>query len=132
MKRFLTVILLVGICFMQDISCVNKHDLVNIQTINRRIILDIRYATTNNFTHTKVYPSAQCYLQREVAVALDAVQKELESKGFGLKIFDGYRPLSVQKIFWQLVPDERYVGNPAKGSKHNRGCAVDLTLVDSK
>ncbi len=107
-------------------------NLVEIQKINPTIKLDIRYATTNNFTGKIIYPSARCFLEEEVAKALDAVQKELNLMGYGLKIFDGYRPLSVQKIFWNIYPDEKYVANPTKGSKHNRGTAVDLTLIDIK
>ena len=107
-------------------------NLVEIKKINPTIKLDIRYATTNNFTGKIIYPSARCFLEEEIAKALDAVQKELNSMGYGLKIFDGYRPLSVQKIFWKIYPDEKYVANPAKGSKHNRGTAVDLTLIDIK
>ncbi|MFH1254060.1 MAG: D-alanyl-D-alanine dipeptidase [bacterium] len=107
-------------------------NLIEIKKINPTIKLDIRYATANNFTGKVIYPSAQCFLEKEAALALDAVQKELNAKGYGLKIFDGYRPLSVQKIFWEIYPDEKYVANPAKGSKHNRGTAVDLTLIDIK
>jgi D-alanyl-D-alanine dipeptidase len=103
--------------------------LVDVHRLNPRIVLDIRYATTNNFTHRKVYRRAECFLQPETARKLDAVQKELEQQGLGLKVFDCYRPLAAQKKFWALVPDERYVANPAKGSRHNRGAAVDLTLV---
>ncbi len=114
--------------------------LVELIKISPHIRLDIRYATKKNFTGNVVYPSARCYLQKEVAVALDAVQREMEAVGLGLKIFDGYRPLSVQKIFWDVVSDrfpdpierQKYVANPAAGSKHNRGTAVDLTLIDLK
>lgn len=111
-----------------------SHDLVNIQKINPTIRLDILYATTKNFTHKKVYPSAHCFLRRSVAKKLDLVQKELKKKGLGLKIFDGYRPLSVQKKFWSICPDPRYVLNPNKpgGSRHNRGIAVDVTLINLK
>lgn len=112
-------------------TMVNGHDLVNIQDINPRIIVDIKYATTHNFTHKKVYTHAVCYVRRSVADKLDKVQKELEKNKLGLKIFDGYRPRSVQYIFWDLMPDPRYVADPAKGSRHNRGSAVDVTLVDS-
>lgn len=105
-------------------------DLVDIHTINPHILLDIRYATPNNFTKHKVYASARCFVRKSVALKLNAIQKELETMGLGLKIWDGYRPHSVQKKFWELVPDERYVLNPAKGSNHNRGCAIDLTIVD--
>jgi D-alanyl-D-alanine dipeptidase len=108
----------------------SSYNLVNIKKLNPTIILDIKYATADNFTHKVVYPSAHCYLCADAAQALNAVQKELQTMGLGLKIWDGYRPLAVQKIFWNLVPDERYVANPAKGSRHNRGCAVDCTLID--
>jgi D-alanyl-D-alanine dipeptidase len=77
-----------------------------------------------------VYGRAACYLRPTVAAALARVQQDLRRRGLGLKVFDCYRPLSVQRRFWELVPDERYVANPAKGSRHNRGAAVDLTLVD--
>lgn len=107
------------------------HQLVNIKTINQQILCDIRYATTNNFVGKKMYNSSACYMQRPVAEALNSIQKELEYKGLGLKIFDAYRPLSVQFTLWNLIPDERYVANPKKGSCHNRGCAVDVTLVDN-
>jgi len=113
-------------------SKVQKSDLVDISTINPRIILDIRYATTNNFTKQKIYDSPKCYARKHVALKLDAVQKELEKQvpRLGLKIWDVYRPLSAQKKMWAVMPDQRYVMPPEKGSRHNRGCAVDLTLVD--
>ena len=108
--------------------------LVDIQKIIPTIKLDIRYATTNNFTGKAVYPVAtgspvKCFLQKPVALALKKVQEELATLDLSLKVFDGYRPLSVQYKFWQLVPDERYVADPKKGSRHNRGCAVDVTLI---
>ncbi len=108
-----------------------SQDLVDILSINPTIVLDLRYATENNFTHHKLYPVARCLLRREPAESLSAVQKDLKSRGLGLKIFDGYRPLSIQKKLWESVPDDRYVANPAKGSRHNRGAAVDLTIIDS-
>jgi zinc D-Ala-D-Ala dipeptidase len=106
-------------------------ELIDILSVNPTIVLDIRYATENNFTHHKLYPVVKCMLRREAAESLSAVQKELKSRGLGLKVFDGYRPLSIQKKLWEAVPDERYVANPAKGSRHNRGAAVDLTIIDS-
>ena len=105
------------------------HTLVDIQKVIPTIKLNIRYATTNNFTGKKIYPVAKCFLQEPAALALKKAQEELLEKDLSLKVFDGYRPLSVQKIFWELLPDERYVANPKKGSRHNRGCAVDVTLV---
>ena len=105
---------------------------VEIVKMNPHIRLDMRYATPHNFLHRVVYPEARCFLRHDAALAIDAVQKELERIGLGLKIFDGYRPLRVQKKMWQIMPDARYVANPAKGSRHNRGMAVDLTLVDAE
>lgn len=109
-----------------------SHNLVNIQKVNPRIKLDIRYATPNNFAKKAVYTSCQCFLLNETAAKIDAVQKELEDMGLGLLIWDGYRPRSVQQLFWDLVPDPRYVADPKKGSRHNSGCAVDCTLIDKQ
>ncbi len=106
--------------------------MVDVRSVNRNILIDIRYATADNFMKETLYPEARCLLRKEVAEALSRVQAALEKQGLGLKIFDGYRPLSVQKKMWARFPVEGYVANPAKGSNHNRGAAVDLTLVDKK
>ena len=107
-------------------------DLVELVKLDPTIKLDIRYATTNNFLGTPVYTQARAFLQRPAAEALLRAQQELKAKGYGLIIHDGYRPWYVTKIFWDAVPvDKRiFVANPAAGSKHNRGCAVDLSLYD--
>jgi len=105
--------------------------LVDATTIVPRLRLDIRYATAANFTHQRLYAHARCLLHDVVARRLAEVQAELRARGLGLVAYDCYRPLSVQKKMWALVPDERYVSDPAKGSRHNRGAAVDLTLVDA-
>ncbi len=107
-----------------------QYDIVNVWKLDTTIVLDIRYATTNNFTGKQVYDEAKFFLRSEPAQKILEVQKELKALGLGLKIFDGYRPLSIQRKFWEIMPDERYVANPEKGSRHNRGAAVDLTLVD--
>jgi D-alanyl-D-alanine dipeptidase len=107
-------------------------DIVNIKEVNPRIIVDMRYAGEDNFTKKRLYDSNTCFLRNSTARKLDAVQKELEKVSLGLKVWDCYRPLAVQRIFWQILPDERYVANPQKGSRHNRAAAVDLTLVDSE
>ncbi len=108
------------------------HDFVDVARLEPTLHVDLRYATENNFTGQVVYPtSARCYLRMRVALRLQRVQHELRQQGLGLKLFDCYRPLSVQRRFFALVPDERYVANPSKGSRHNRGAAVDLTLVDT-
>ena len=111
---------------------VSENPLISVQDVNPRIRLDIRYATPDNFMKEILYPRAVCFLRRETAAKLSRAQERLEKMGLGLKIFDGYRPHSVQKKMWARFPIEGYVANPAKGSNHNRGAAVDVTLVDSK
>lgn len=92
--------------------------------------LDIRYATKNNFTGRALYGAPRCLLRPAVVERLARAQQAAAAQGLSLKVFDCYRPLAVQRAMWTLVPDERYVADPAKGSRHNRGAAVDLTLVD--
>lgn len=104
-------------------------DLVDVQKMIPSIVLDIRYATTNNFTGQRLYPFARCYLRRAAAEKLRAAQAELALSGCGLKIFDGYRPLAVQRRMWEVFPQPGYVADPKKGSRHNRGAAVDVTLI---
>ncbi|WP_157307557.1 M15 family metallopeptidase [Chitinophaga tropicalis] len=91
---------------------------------------EVRYATSNNFTHRQLYASNAVYLRLAAARALKAVQQELNKKGLGLLIFDGYRPYTVTEKMWEIVPDDRYAADPRNGSGHNRGVAVDLTIVD--
>jgi D-alanyl-D-alanine dipeptidase len=109
-------------------------DLVDLTTIDRRIRLDIRYATANNFMGFPLYERAAAYMQRPAAEALGRARKALAAQGYGLLIHDAYRPWFVTKMFWEATPpDSRvFVADPADGSKHNRGCAVDLTLYDLK
>lgn len=104
--------------------------LVDISTVNPSIVLDMRYATANNFLNRKMYSVARCALRASVAEKLSRVQEELQQMGLGLKVYDCYRPLSVTQQMWDVLPDPRYVANPARGSRHNRGAAVDLTLID--
>jgi len=108
--------------------------LVELKNLAPGLVYDLRYATTNNFMHRLMYPrnTHTTFMRKPAATALAAVQKELSQEGLGLKIFDAYRPFAVSEKFWELVKDERYVANPAKGSNHNRGTAVDLTLIDLK
>jgi len=107
------------------------RELVDLATLNAGLQFDLRYATADNFTHAVLYPVAKAYMHREAAAALVRVQKELATQGLSLKIFDAYRPLSVQQHMWDLIQDDRYVSNPGiNAGRHTRGTAVDLTLVD--
>jgi D-alanyl-D-alanine dipeptidase len=106
--------------------------LVEIHAVHPRILVELRYATSDNFMKEVLYPGrVRALLRPPVAAKLARVQESLEKRGLGLKIYDAYRPLSVQKKMWARVPIEGFVANPAKGSNHNRGAAVDLTLVDA-
>ncbi len=94
------------------------------------IPLDIRYATENNFMKKQLYPVAKAYLRAPAALALREVQRELAARGIGIKVFDAYRPYRVTEAMWEPIKNPDYVADPAKGSRHNRGAAVDLTLID--
>ncbi len=107
----------------------NDTAMVLLSDIDPSIILDVKYATKDNFTGQVLYPASKVYFRRIVAQKLAEVQRFLQQSGHSLKVFDGYRPLSIQKKMWEIVPDERYVADPRKGSRHNRGAAVDLTIV---
>jgi D-alanyl-D-alanine dipeptidase len=109
-------------------------DLVELVTLDRTIKLDIRYATPNNLAGRAVYAEARAFLQRPAAEALVRVHRSLAAHGYGLLVFDGYRPWRITKLFWDVTPPEKheFVADPAKGSKHNRGCAVDLSMYDLK
>src|SRR6185436_2400545 len=109
-----------------------QPDLVELVTLDSTIKLEIRYATTNNFLGTKIYDEARAFMQRPAAEAVVRANQKLRTLGYGLLIHDAYRPWYVTKIFWDATPtDKRWlVANPAQGSKHNRGAAIDLTLFD--
>ncbi|MGB7209291.1 MAG: M15 family metallopeptidase [Pyrinomonadaceae bacterium] len=115
---------------------VNKREahLVELITLDSTIKLDIRYATDNNFVGKIVYPEARAFLQKPAAKALLRVHKKLKKQGLGLLIFDGYRPWAITKLFWEVTSEDKrkFVANPEKGSKHNRGCAIDLSIYDLK
>lgn len=103
--------------------------LVDISTIIPDIHIDLRYATSDNFTGSVVYDFQVCLLNKKAAFQLKEVQEELKRMGLSLKVWDGYRPFKAQCKFWELVPDPRYVSDPKKGGRHTRGTAVDLTIV---
>lgn len=109
-------------------------DLVELVKLDPTIKLDIRYATTNNFLGTPLYTQARAFLQRPAAEAVARANQELKAEGYGIIIHDGYRPWYVTKIFWDATPNDKhlFVADPAEGSRHNRGCAVDLSLYDLK
>jgi len=116
---------------VRDPQAPAARELVDLASLQAGFRFDLRYATPDNFVHATLYPVARAYLQRDAAKALVEVQRELAARGLGLKIFDAYRPLSVQQRMWDLIYDERYVSNPAiNAGRHTRGTAVDLTLVD--
>ncbi len=112
----------------------NKHeaDLLELIKLDNTIKLDIRYATDNNFVGKTVYPEARAFLQKVAAEAVVRVHRKLKKQNLGLVIFDGYRPWQITKLFWETVKPEhrKFVADPKKGSKHNRGCAVDLSLFN--
>lgn len=111
-----------------------QPDLVELIKLDPTLKLDIRYATSNDFLGTPVYTQARAFLQRPAAEALVRAHLALKAQGYGLILHDGYRPWYVTEIFWTATPDDKkiFVANPAEGSRHNRGCAVDLSLYDLK
>jgi D-alanyl-D-alanine dipeptidase len=111
-------------------DAVNDTTFVNLKDYSQDFVYDMKYAATDNFLKAKVYDCAECYLRYKTVKALILANKRFMAKGFKIKLFDCYRPLDIQKRMWAIVPNPQYVANPAKGSIHNRGGAVDLTLVD--
>lgn len=107
-------------------------ELVDLEKFIPNIVLDIRYATTNNFTKEKIYNLAKTYARKPVAEALKKAQTEFNKLGYAIKIFDAYRPYSATVKFYEVYRDTTYVASPYKGSRHNRGCAIDMTLVELK
>jgi D-alanyl-D-alanine dipeptidase len=118
--------------YVKDVSVNPDHALVNLQTYIPNIVLDIRYATTNNFTGEQIYPVARAYARKPVADALKRAQAEFAKHGVGIKIFDAYRPYAATVKFYEVYKDTTFVASPYRGSRHNRGCAIDMTLIDLK
>jgi len=117
--------------YKQSLKTDSLKKMVELKTIVPNIQYDLRYATVNNFMHQQVYKEgSHTFLRLIVARALGRVQQELNEKDLSLKIWDAYRPYSVTEKMWELIKDERYVADPKKGSGHNRGIAVDLTIID--
>lgn len=107
-----------------------QNRLIDLSVFIPNISLDIRYATTNNFTQQVIYKSARAFARKPVAEALKAIQTELNTQGLGLKIFDAYRPYSATIKLYEVYPDKNFVAPPNTGSRHNRGCAIDLTIIN--
>jgi D-alanyl-D-alanine dipeptidase len=118
--------------YLKTVKADPKKELINLETFVPGLVLDIRYATTNNFTGEKIYNLARAYARKPVAESLKKVQEELKKKGLGIKIFDGYRPYKATVKFYEVYHDTTYVASPYRGSRHNRGCALDLTVIDLK
>jgi zinc D-Ala-D-Ala dipeptidase len=115
-----------------DPAATRAADLVEVVALDPSLRLDVRYATPQNFVGRPVYDQARVFLQRPAAEAVVRAHRKLAAHGYGLLLFDGYRPWRVTKLFWDVTPPERraFVADPAVGSRHNRGCAIDLTLFD--
>jgi len=105
-----------------------SNRLVDLESLG--IAIDIRYATRNNFMKRKLYPVAKAYLRAPAAQALEDVDRELAARGLAVKVFDAYRPYRITEKMWERIKNPDFVADPAKGSRHNRGAAVDLTLID--
>lgn len=109
-----------------------QSDFVRLKDLSADFVYELKYATPDNFLKQAVYDCGECYLRKSTAEALVKANEAFKQLGYRIKLFDCYRPLSVQKKMWKILPGTHYVANPAKGSKHNRGAAVDLTLVDAE
>lgn len=153
MKRLIQILLLVfvsGSLFAQHYKYIDSSKVMGVKNYLKQIKLepdsrlaeirryvpgirlDIRYATTNNFMHRQMYTQAKAYARLPVVMALKDVEADLKKRGLGLKIYDAYRPYAVTVKFYEMAHDTNFVADPRKGSKHNRGCAIDLTLIDLK
>lgn len=118
--------------YKEDYKIHPNNELIEIKKAIPSIVLDIRYATKDNFMQQVMYNQARAFARKPVVEQLKKIQAVLKPQGYGLKIFDAYRPYTITVAFWEKASDKAFVANPAKGSKHNRGCAVDLTLIELK
>ncbi len=140
MRRLFALLLIAAACATAPhppvVRSVAEYDRLVAADPDKRLVeitdipRDVRYATTNNFMHLKLYPVSKVLLRRPAAIALHEVERDLARDGLGLKIFDGYRPYRVTVRMWKPIRNPDFVADPAKGSRHNRGAAVDLTLID--
>ena len=130
-KKALLPLAFAGFLAAQGVLYAEDNPLIDLTKAVPGVRTEVRYATPDNFMKETLYPEVRCLLRKETAAKLARVQKKLAAQGLALKVFDAYRPLSVQKKMWAKFPLDGYVANPAKGSNHNRGAAVDLTLADA-
>ena len=139
MKRLVALLLIAVACATTHppvVKSMAEYDRLVAADPDKRLVeitdipRDVRYATTDNFMHQTLYPVSKVFLRRPAAIALHDVERELAREGLGLKLFDGYRPYRVTVQMWKPIRNPDFVADPAKGSRHNRGAAVDLTLID--
>ena len=130
-RAALFVLVVVGCLHGTSRAAPHDDDLVDVPKLVDDAVLDIRYATPNNFTGATLYPVARCKLRRAVAARLVVAAQALRAQHRRLVLWDCYRPSSIQAVLWKRVPDPRYVADPKVGSKHGRGAAVDVGLADS-
>ncbi|MDF3820273.1 M15 family metallopeptidase [Leptospira sp. 96542] len=128
-KKSDKLIVLDKLAYEQTIQRDPNRELINLETIPD-IVLSIKYATPNNFTGQVIYGQARAYARKPLANALKKAQMEFLKLGYTIQIFDAYRPYRATVLFYEIIKDTRYVASPKTGSKHNKGCAIDLTLVD--
>ncbi|UFS71148.1 M15 family metallopeptidase [Geomonas sp. RF6] len=130
MRSIICSLMLLISLWRSSAAAAGGERLVEVPKVAPGVKVEMPYATADNFTGRIIYDCGRCFLDSRTAAKLALAQRYLETEGFSLKMWDCYRPLSVQKILWSIVPDSRYVADPQKGSRHNRGTAVDVTLVD--
>src|SRR5882672_3020423 len=118
--------------YLSDKTKNPQNELINLEKFIPGVKLDIRYATTNNFTKEKIYNLSRAYARKPVAESLKKAQEDFKKLGYGIKIYDAYRPYSATVKFYEVYHDTTYVASPYRGSRHNRGCALDMTLIDLK
>jgi D-alanyl-D-alanine dipeptidase len=117
--------------FSENSPSANDTTFVNLKDYSKDFVYDMKYATSDNFLKAKVYDCAECFLRLKTVKAIVEANEAFMKMGYKIKFFDCYRPLDIQKKMWKIVPNPSYVADPSKGSIHNRGGAVDITLVDS-
>ncbi|HYF33627.1 MAG TPA: M15 family metallopeptidase [Chitinophagaceae bacterium] len=120
------------VTYIGTVRADSSKKMVELTSMVPGLVYDLRYATRNNFMKTRMYPAntRHTFMRLPAAKALAQVQSRMNAQGYGLKVWDAYRPYSVTERFWEMIRDERYVANPAKASGHNRGLAIDLTIIE--